>query len=358
MAGITYKCPNCGGYLSFEPDSQKWSCPFCASQFTQKELLDNINANEKSDNATTTPHTSDSKKENTTANSQVIYHCQSCGSQIMTDETTVATHCYYCHSPVVLEGKLDADGLPNGVLPFSLSKETAINAFLKWIENKKFVPKGFFKKSEIDSMVGVYYPHYITDVIAEGNITGEGQIITTMDRGKYTETHTQHYHVLREADMRFHNVMRPALDSMNRKLNDGTHPYPLEKIEPFSSTYLSGFVAERKNVDMEKALTDIEDELEEYVEPLLSRDTHYTTHQFEPFLQIKDKKTSYMLLPTWVLTYRNKANPQDPYYFSMNGSTGKTCGKLPIDYTKLWLTAGGIGAGILLIACIICYFFI
>lgn len=24
----------------------------------------------------------------------------------MTDETTVATQCYYCHSPVVLQGKL------------------------------------------------------------------------------------------------------------------------------------------------------------------------------------------------------------------------------------------------------------
>ena len=40
MAGVTYKCPSCGGYLNFEPDSQRWKCPFCDSVFAQNELAD------------------------------------------------------------------------------------------------------------------------------------------------------------------------------------------------------------------------------------------------------------------------------------------------------------------------------
>ena len=31
MAGATFKCPSCGAYLTFDPESQLWKCPFCSS---------------------------------------------------------------------------------------------------------------------------------------------------------------------------------------------------------------------------------------------------------------------------------------------------------------------------------------
>lgn len=37
-ATITYKCPNCGGGLQFDPDKQKYACEYCLSEFTQEEL--------------------------------------------------------------------------------------------------------------------------------------------------------------------------------------------------------------------------------------------------------------------------------------------------------------------------------
>ena len=38
MATITFKCPNCGGGLVFDPSVQKFRCEFCNSVFTQNEL--------------------------------------------------------------------------------------------------------------------------------------------------------------------------------------------------------------------------------------------------------------------------------------------------------------------------------
>ena len=38
MAGVTYKCPNCGAYLTFDPETQQWKCPFCSSAFPESEL--------------------------------------------------------------------------------------------------------------------------------------------------------------------------------------------------------------------------------------------------------------------------------------------------------------------------------
>ena len=86
MAGVTYKCTSCGGYLSFDPETQQWKCPFCDSVFQQDELDERDAASASAEPAA--------------EGSQVIYRCPNCASEIMTDETTVATHCYYCHRTI------------------------------------------------------------------------------------------------------------------------------------------------------------------------------------------------------------------------------------------------------------------
>ncbi len=60
--------------------------------------------------------------------------------------------------------------------------------------------------------------------------------------------------------------------------------------------------------------------------------------------EIKDVK--YAMLPTWLLytTYQDK-----PYFFAMNGQTGKFIGNLPISKGKLvaYSLLGGVGGDIL-----------
>lgn len=38
MAIISFKCPNCGGELIFDPATQKYKCEYCNSLFAQEEL--------------------------------------------------------------------------------------------------------------------------------------------------------------------------------------------------------------------------------------------------------------------------------------------------------------------------------
>ena len=341
MAASTYKCPSCGGYLAFDPDTQKWKCPFCDSIFDEKDVMENEPAAEQ---------------QPAESGHQVMYRCQSCGSEIMTDETTVATHCYYCHSPVVLEGKLTSDMRPDSVLPFSIDKEKAVSAFMTWAKNKRYVPKSFFKEAQIESMTGVYYPHFVTDCEVEGSVEGEGRNISVSHTPNYVITKTDHYRVRREADLTFRSIIRPALTKANRKLSDGIHPYPLEEMKPFSDAYLTGFLAERRDIDAERIQPDIEQEVAGYVQPLLSDTVHYESQSLRADSRVKKLKTRYVLLPTWVLTYPNKQNKDDPYYYAMNGRTGEICGKLPIDRKKLALTALGFGAAVFAVACVLCYF--
>ena len=110
MAGVTYKCQSCGAYLAFDPESQLWKCPFCDSAFAEADLSEKDTASAQQ----AMPVAGEG--------GQVMYRCPSCGSEIVTDETTVATQCYYCHSPVVLQGKMTDDLRPDSVLPFTVDQ--------------------------------------------------------------------------------------------------------------------------------------------------------------------------------------------------------------------------------------------
>ena len=346
MAGITYKCPSCGGYLNFDPDGGQWKCPFCHSVFQEDQLLAG-EGKQAEERAQAAPESD---------GAQVAYHCPSCGSQIVTDETTVATHCYYCHSPVVLEGRLTDDMRPDGVVPFAIDQKKAVTAFMDWVRGKRFVPRGFFSEQQVREMSGVYYPHFVTDCEAEGSIEGEGRQVSVAETPKYIITSTRHYHVRREGLFKFRGILRPALSSTDRKLSDGIHPFPLEDAKPFAGAYLSGFVAERRDLDAASIREDVEHEVESYVKPLLADDLHYDSYDVRASATITDSATRYLLLPTWVLTYPNRRNLQHPYYYAMNGCTGRVCGKLPIDQKKLYLVGAGIAAAVFAVGCVLSYF--
>lgn len=77
----------------------------------------------------------------------VTYTCPSCGAQIVTDATTAATFCYYCHNPVVLGGRLEGKFLPDQVIPFSVSREDAEKGFKDYVCKKNLSRVPFITKS-------------------------------------------------------------------------------------------------------------------------------------------------------------------------------------------------------------------
>ena len=143
MEVITYKCPNCGGDLTFDPASGKYKCEYCLSSFTQEEAE---RANPKAaealngeDDAAGAQEASDAQKESSTEETKgeteqgeaVVYTCPNCGAEIVTDATTAATYCFYCHNPVVLSGRLSGEYMPDFVLPFKIRWMTALKFCMK-----------------------------------------------------------------------------------------------------------------------------------------------------------------------------------------------------------------------------------
>ncbi len=351
MAGVTYKCPSCGAYLTYQPDTGEWGCDFCGARFDEQTLLETAEGYEKHADAEAPAEQAD-----TTANdgATVVYHCPNCGSSIETDETTVATSCYYCHSPVVLQGKLTNEMKPDEVLPFSIGRETALEKFTEWVKKKRFVPSDLLRQDQLETISGVYYPHFVSTCEVDGAFSGEGLNTSVTETFNYVITKTDHYAVRRRGRLTFRNVIRPALTATDRKLSDGIHPFPLEETEKFSSAYLSGFLAERRDMDSKDIHEDVQQELEQYIKPILTRDAQYSSISGQSDMNVRSFSSKYVLLPTWVMTYRAK-DGKEPYHYVMNGRTGAVCGKLPINQGKLFGWALGAGLIAFALACGLLY---
>ncbi len=345
MSTMTFKCPCCGGYLEFDPSLQKFKCLYCAQVLSEEDLRDQSEEREAAADAAQAEETSASQEQHLRS-----YQCQMCGAEIVTDDTTAATRCYFCHSPVVLHDRLDDDFRPDGVIPFQLDKATAEKQFMDYISRKKFVDRAFFNGAQLEMFSGVYYPWWYMDVEGEAEFDGEGTRSTVHSTPTHIVTTTRVYSVHREGRLSFRNMARKALLKADGKLSDGIHPYDVEGIKPYASGFLSGFLAEKRDISEAAAKEETIREASDYAASMMKQKHSFNALSGQTRFSPISVKSKYVLLPAWVLTYKGGKDGA-PYYYMMNGQTGKVCGKLPIDRKRVLATALGVGLIVFLVLC-------
>ncbi|MFT4104950.1 MAG: TFIIB-type zinc ribbon-containing protein [Lacrimispora sp.] len=338
---LTYKCSNCGGPLKFDPEKQKYACEYCLSQFTQEEVASGEKEAPKAEKGGGEPF---------------LYNCSSCGAEIVTDGTTAATFCYYCHNPVILSGRLSGEYNPDYVVPFAIEKEKAEDIFRMWMKKKRFVPKSFYSQDQIEKISGVYFPYMLYSCRAEGRLNASADRVRVWVSGNQRYTETQTFEVRREGSMPVKFVPRNALKKANRELVEGVLPYETEKMKKFSMPYLSGFLAERRDMGEQEFNEEVKAEVRSFAQDSLRNSiTSYDSVRIESNdIRLEDEAWEYALLPVWALTYRDEGR-DEMYYFTINGQTGKVCGKLPVDKGKLSLLFAEIFVPILIVLLIVGY---
>lgn len=371
MVTISYKCPNCGGDLRFHPASQNYKCEFCDSRFSQEELEamkpqggdspedegaggpagagasaeggasagagasatgGAADGSSGSDGAGTGGGKDDSSGEIYAD----CYICPSCGAEIVTEPTTTATFCYYCHNPVVLSQRLKGSYHPDRIIPFAIDRKKALEIFDQWIRTKKYVPRDFYTKDQIEKMIGVYFPYWLYDCQVKASVDARADKVSSWAAGNVRFTRTDQYDVSREGRMEVHDVPRTALSKANRRLVEGVFPFDMTKQKEFHMGYLSGFFAENRDIESKSLALEVEQEVESYAkQSLASQISGYSSVQIQASRASLERPAwKYTLLPVWTLTYKDKKNGKI-YYFACNGESGKICGELPVDSGRL-----------------------
>ncbi len=335
MAAITYKCPNCGGGLVFEPETQRYFCAYCLSRFAQTELGDVISEE----------------------NSAVVYSCPSCGAEIVTEPTTAATFCYYCHNPVILSGRLDGEFLPDCVVPFSIDRKKAEEIFGEWIRRKRYVPRDFYSRHQVETLTGVYFPYWIFRCQMDGQICAQGAKLRSWTSGNLRYTEKKTYQVERQGQIKIDFVARNALHKANAQLCEGVLPFAREGIRPFSMGCLSGFLAEKRDRGKEEFIPEVYQEVKHFMLNRLQESAvgYSELRVVQQRADIQDARWDYGLFPVWTLTYQG---PKDGkmYYFALNGQTGKIFGELPVDGGRLFVLFLSVFLPLLVVLLVAGYF--
>ncbi len=320
MSVTQYKCLNCGGAVVFDPSSQRLVCKYCNSTFSKDDyLLDESKIDDKDD----------------FANQTVSYTCTNCGAQIMTTNTTAATACCYCHTPVVLDKRLDGSQKPDFVLPFKLTKEQALERFQQFFSQKKMLPPVFKERIVLDRISGVYYPYWYTDSRLGADLDSVGKKVRVYRQGDYEYTETKTYNIQRNGTVKIDGVSMAAIENPDRVNLNSISPFADQMFEEFSMSYLSGFLAEKRvysKKDLEKSMLERINDLT--FNSLRSTIKGYTSVNHTSYnTDYQSLVWKYAFLPVWVLTYNvdGKAN----YIYAVNGQTGKIYGDLPTDKKKL-----------------------
>ncbi len=346
MATVAYKCPSCGAGIPFNAEKQLFKCEYCGSEFTDEQIAAQIpDAAPEEGTKTTEEENEDFCKD------YLSYTCKNCGAEVFADEHTAAQICYYCHQPVVCNGRLSGQLKPRFIVPFAYDKSEAESRFLKFAKSKWFVPRDFFAPKQVEKIQGIYYPFWLTDVDVSASRTANAQNVRTWKVGKNLYTETSHYKLYRAGEIHFEDVTTGAFDTESKSLLEGVLPYPTESLIEFSSTYLSGYIAKKRTVEHTDIIDEVKKQVTEYSGTLLA-DTMKGYNTVQPHgTQIRLNKIlgDYALLPLWILTY-NKGDKI--YTYAMNGHTGKVYGELPISGKKLWLLFGIVSLGITLLGTI------
>ena len=336
-SAVTYKCPNCGAGLIFDAEKQLFACEFCLSDFSEDELKEREGA------------ANEDEKENADFSSEVkAYHCTSCGAEVVTDKSTVADFCYYCHNPVVIEDRVSGLIKPSKIIPFKFGKEQAKEEFLRYAKKKWFLPNDYFSPKQTDKMQGVYYPFWVVDSDTSATLNATGKKVRTWRSGNYRYTETSTFAVSRRGSIRFEDITTSAISTEDRDMLEGILPYPADEHIDFSMPYLQGFIAKKRDLESEALSASVRGKMESYAQTLLSDTVHgYTSVSGkQTTLQIKNSKWDYTLMPVWVLNYQRKGKT---YTYAMNGSTGKIYGELPTSGKKLAILGAIVGAAVALL---------
>ena len=351
---MEYKCPACGGSLAFDAASQKLKCPFCDSVYDLNSFETQESASPQEPQAMQSDETAeDSMNWNVEPGSEWsegetdqmhVLSCNSCGGEIVCDDTTAAANCPYCGNPVVLKGKLSGMLKPDCIIPFKLDKEQAKKALKRHVESKKFVPALFKDQNHIDEIKGVYVPFWLFDASVAANISFTGERTRSWSDAEYRYTEHNYYRIYRAGYVNFERVPVDGSTKMADDLIESIEPFDFSEAVDFKTAYLAGYMADKYDVDAQASIEAANARIKKSTENAF-RDTvngFAGIVQENACINLQNGVARYALYPVWLLN--TKWNGKD-YTFAMNGQTGKFIGDLPMDkstYKKSIAVMAGI----------------
>lgn len=339
-----FPCPACGAILVFEPKDGQLVCPYCGHKEVIPESAEQVE--ERSYEEYLQPR---AEQLQTLAAGALEVQCSSCGAIVTFVPPEVARDCDFCGAKIVAQPKsADPTVAPEGVLPFRIAQQQATANVKQWIASRWFAPNALKKFATPEAIDGVYLPFWTYDANTVSYYTGQRgehyyvtETYTETDAQGNTQTktrqvqHTNWYPVSGTVTRWFDDILIPATKSLPVNRLSALEPWDLPEIKPYEPAYLSGFKAQRYQVELAEGFEQAKAIAAGVIEGDVRRDiggdeqmisdikTHYSAITFK-----------HLLLPVYAGAYRLN---QKVFQVVVNGRTGEVQGDRPYSFWKITL---------------------
>ena len=341
-----FPCEGCGADLRWEPGATALKCEYCGFSKTVSASAESVR--EKNvDAALRAPRDLGWGAE------RKVIACKRCGAHTTLDPHVSASSCAFCGTTAVVESPADPNVVrPEGLLPFRITRDSALKSFRSWLHGLWLRPNDLKSSSRVSSMQGAYIPFWTFDAATDSRWTAEAghYYYVQVRRGGKTQTErrVRWESASGRLQLFFDDVLVPASRGVDDALCDAIEPFPTAELTPYSPEYLSGFLAEENAVDLPEALDTAKGKMRVALRAACARevpgDTHRNLEVSTTFSALAYKNA---LLPIWIAAYDYKGTP---YRFLVNGVTGKCNGTAPWSWIKVTALVITIATILLLLA--------
>jgi predicted RNA-binding Zn-ribbon protein involved in translation (DUF1610 family) len=344
-----YPCTACGSNLLYEPKDGFLSCPYCGHKEAIPTSAEQVQERSFEQYLQIRPD----QLAQLAANALEV-QCQSCGATVTFTPPEVARQCDFCGVQIVAQAK-SADPIlaPEGVLAFRVTQQDASSGLRQWLQSRWFAPSALKQFARPDAINGVYLPFWTYDANTTSYYTGErGEHYFVTQT--YSETDSQGKQVTRTRQVRhtrwhassgmvtrwFDDVLVPATLSLAQNRLESLEPWDLAELRPYDPAFLSGFRAQRYQVDLPQGFERVKQIAKSVIEGDVRQaiggdeqrvhniSTHYSGITFK-----------HLLLPVYAGAYRFN---QKVFQIVVNGRTGEIQGDRPYSFWKIALLVTSI----------------
>lgn len=336
-AADRFPCPNCAADMTFDPEKQSLTCPYCGHQVSIDSQASDAKEYDLAEGERLC-----STDWGKTVN---VVQCASCGAQTILEPNNTAQSCSFCGSSQVVKQEEIAGIKPESVIPFQIPAKAAEQAFVKWIGSRFFAPGNLKSTYAAKQLRGVYIPFwtYDSDTYSlykadKGTHYWVTENVTVTRNGK-TETerrqvqHTRWHPVSGTYAKFYDDELIHASERLDGIMNDSVGKYDLAKLIEYRPEYLSGFVAEKYSINLkqgwERAKESVKQKIAQGITEQINGDEVRGLNFTTSFDKITFKHT---LLPLWMSTYTYQGKL---YRFLVNGQSGVVHGEAPVSALKV-----------------------
>ena len=347
-----FPCEQCGADYRFDPSNGKLTCDHCGHSTGLAQRGPWASSIREMDFSQAVKGQIDQADVETSR----ISTCPNCAAVIEFSDSSHATECPFCATPVVTDTGEHRRIKPKGLLPFAIDERRAKDAMTQWLGRLWFAPNGlkdYARKGR--KMNGIYVPFWTYDADTKSSYVGErGQVYyetrTVMRDGKPHQERIQKvrwFPASGRVARFFDDVLVLGSTSLPKKFTDALEPWDLAELVPYSPEYLAGFQAEGYTVSLEDGYS----EAREKMDRVIARDVRFDIggdrqriHSIDT--RVKDVTFKHILLPVWMAAYKYRGKS---YRFVINARTGQVQGERPYS---AWKIAFAVLIGLAIAACV------